>query len=93
MGYLVGRLHMETICGIAIVITLLHCLDLHVQALDNGLALTPPMVRLPKLGAIVLILYSSGLHTHRADTCRGGTPGTLFMRTSRRRWFVKAQKS
>ena len=34
----------KAICCTAIAIGLLLCLDVHVEALDNGLAITPPMV-------------------------------------------------
>ena len=58
---------MKPICGVAIAVALFHCLDLHVQALDNGLAITPPMVRIAKPGAMFLILHVSRLCIHRAS--------------------------
>ena len=82
---------MKAICSIAIAATLLHCLDLRVQALDNGLAITPPMV-----GSARRVQGSHPIRQHipysQAHARRGGTPGILFTRTSRRRWYVKARR-
>ena len=87
---------MRAICTTAIaILCLLSCFH-DVYGLDNGLAITPPMVSSSRAIYILPLPHSMDDGTHEAATSladsRDGTPGTLSTKKSRRRWCGTVQR-